>query len=114
MNGSNRFSNKAALVTGAACGQGEEHVWQLVAQGARVIFTDILEDQGRDMAAESGDAALFLVHDVADAEGWVRVMAAAQDFAGGLDYPVNNAAVARFGPLADTDVAAFVLHQQRA
>ncbi len=107
-----RFAGKVALVTGAARGQGAEHARQLVAEGAKVALTDVLHAEGQALAAELGEAALFLPHDVADEAAWLRVLAATRAFAGGLDYLVNNAAIARFASIAETDVAMFEAHQR--
>jgi NAD(P)-dependent dehydrogenase (short-subunit alcohol dehydrogenase family) len=59
-----RFAGKSILVAGAARGMGAEHVRQLVAQGARVIFSDVLEAQGAALAAELGPTAHFVRQDV--------------------------------------------------
>ena len=45
-----------ALVTGAARGMGAEHVRALVAAGASVVATDVLDDEGNALAAELGSA----------------------------------------------------------
>jgi len=107
-----RFAGKVALITGGARGQGAEHARQLVAEGARVVLTDVLQAEGEALAAELGHAARFVHHDVADEGAWRRVLAETERFAGGLDYLVNNAAVARFASIAATDMAIFELHQR--
>ena len=47
-----RFENRTFLITGAARGMGAAQARKLVAQGARVMLADILEEAGRALAAE--------------------------------------------------------------
>ncbi|MEO5640621.1 MAG: glucose 1-dehydrogenase [Sphingomicrobium sp.] len=106
------FHGKVALVTGGARGQGAEHARCLAAAGARVVLTDVLEDEGRATAAAIGEAAVFVAHDVASEVSWLHALAETQRFGGGLDFLINNAAIARFSPIGQTDVATFELHQR--
>lgn len=55
-----RVSGKVALVTGEAA------VRQLVAEGAKVVITDILDADGQALATELGDAVVYPHHDVTD------------------------------------------------
>ncbi len=47
-----RFDHKVFLLSGGARGLGEAQARQLVAEGARVVIGDLLEDRGRKLAAE--------------------------------------------------------------
>jgi len=106
------FTGKVAIITGGARGQGAEHGRRLTSAGARVVLTDVLEDEGTAMACELGESALFVRHDVGDEDSWSQVIDATCRFAGGIDYLVNNAAVAKFGPLIETGRTEFELHQR--
>jgi len=97
------LEGKVAIVTGAARGQGEAEARLLAANGAKVVLTDILADQGQATAASIGDAARFVAHDVSSAEGWNEVVAAATDAFGRVDILVNNAAIVAPLKLVDTD-----------
>ena len=88
-----RLEGKVAMITGGASGVGRECVLRFVSEGARVVLTDLNEIAGRALAAEIGENALFLHHDVADEADWTRVMAAAQRRFGALDVLVNNAGI---------------------
>ena len=46
-----RLEGKVAIVTGAARGQGEAEARRFVAEGAQVLLTDVLDDEGEAVAA---------------------------------------------------------------
>jgi 3alpha(or 20beta)-hydroxysteroid dehydrogenase len=96
-----RLSGKVAVITGAARGQGEAEARMFVREGAKVVVTDILEAEGEKVAADLGDDAVFVRHDVSQEQDWVDVMAAAAAL-GSLDVLVNNASIPFFKPIVDT------------
>jgi 3alpha(or 20beta)-hydroxysteroid dehydrogenase len=96
-----RLDGKVALVTGAARGQGEAHVRRFVAEGAKVVATDVLTDEGEALAADLGADVIFEHHDVADEAHWAAVVKRAESVFGGIDVLVNNAGIARMAPLVD-------------
>src|SRR5438045_4216290 len=65
-----RLDGKIAIITGAARGQGEQHVRLFVAEGAKVVFGDVLDDLGEKVAADLGDNAIYLHHDVRSEDEW--------------------------------------------
>jgi 3alpha(or 20beta)-hydroxysteroid dehydrogenase len=97
--GTGRLAGKVAIITGAARGQGEAEARLFVAEGARVVLTDVLADEVVAVASSLGDAASALAHDVTDAAAWQRVVDAADERFGGVDVLVNNAAVHWIRPL---------------
>ncbi|MBP2192668.1 glucose 1-dehydrogenase [Nocardia goodfellowii] len=102
-----RLAGKVALITGGARGMGAEHVRRFVAEGARVVFGDVLDDAGRRLAAEIGPACHYLRHDVTSETDWAAAVGAAQDRFGRLDVLVNNAGILRFQSIADMPVRDF-------
>ena len=54
-----RLDGKVALITGGARGMGKSHVRHFVAEGARVVFGDVLDDKGavRGRRARRGSPA---------------------------------------------------------
>jgi 3alpha(or 20beta)-hydroxysteroid dehydrogenase len=96
-----RLSGKVAIITGAAGGQGEAEARLFVAEGAQVMITDI-QDQVEQVAADLGEAAAFLKHDVADAAAWAEVVAETLRRFGKIDGLVNNAAIFNPKPLIET------------
>lgn len=104
-----RLAGKVAIITGAAQGMGEAHARTFVREGARVVLTDLNEDGGRALADELGKSAVFVKQDVASAEDWATVVAAAEERFGRISVLVNNAGV--IGPvrgLLDFDEADFL------
>ncbi|WP_329619168.1 glucose 1-dehydrogenase [Streptomyces sp. NBC_01255] len=99
------LTGKVALVTGSARGMGEAEARLLVALGARVVLTDVLEAEGEATAASLGPAARFVRHDVTDEHSWAAAVATAVDTFGRLDVLVNNAAIYSTSPIVDEDPA---------
>lgn len=106
-----RLQNKIILITGAARGQGAAEARLFVREGATVILTDILEDEGRRLAEELAPAAVFLRHDVASEADWRAAIAAAET-KGGLHGLVNNAGIYQPRTLMETDTALFEQHMR--
>ena len=82
-----------ALVTGAARGQGEAEARLFAREGARVLVTDVLDDDGAAVAAELGEVARYRHLDVTREDDWSAAVADALDAFGRLDVLVNNAGI---------------------
>jgi 3alpha(or 20beta)-hydroxysteroid dehydrogenase len=102
-----RLDGKVAIVTGAARGQGEAEARMFVREGAKVVLTDILDDDGKRVADDLGGDAEFVHHDVSQERDWVDVIAAAADF-GPLDVLVNNASIPFFKPIVETTLEEYL------
>ena len=100
-----RLDGKVALVTGGARGQGEAEVRLFAAEGARVIVSDVLVDEGQALAAELGDNVAFNRHDVSSEEEWDAAISFAREHFGGLHVLVNNAGITGGGPIAKHTLA---------
>ena len=99
-----RLTGKVAIITGAASGIGKAGARLFVAEGAKVVMTDVQD--GVSIAAELGNAAIFRKHDVTDEAGWAAVVKAALSHFGRLDVLVNCAAIRDFAkPMMETSVA---------
>jgi 3alpha(or 20beta)-hydroxysteroid dehydrogenase len=107
----NRLSGKIILISGGARGQGEAEARLFVAEGAKVVIGDVLEAQGKQLAAELGDAAVFVRQDVTKEQDWANAIDAAAAM-GGLHGLVNNAGIYRPASLMETDTALFEQHMQ--
>lgn len=97
-----RLIGKVALVTGAAQGIGEAIARAFLAEGARVILTDIRDPQGEALAASLGEGATYLHLDVRREADWAAAVGSVLERHGRLDVLVNNAGVTGFetGPVA--------------
>ncbi|OBV12120.1 glucose 1-dehydrogenase [Erythrobacter dokdonensis] len=94
-----RVEGKVVLLTGGAMGLGKASAKALLAEGARVIITDIDEAAGRATASELGCG--FLPQDVTDWTRWQAIIAEVEQAHGRLDVLVNNAAITVFGSVMD-------------
>ena len=95
------LDGKVAIITGAARGQGAAAAKLFVAEGARVVIGDVLDDVGKELAASLGDAAVYRHLDVSSEDDWANVVAEAVESLGGIDILVNNAGILRFAALPD-------------
>ena len=98
----NRLSGKVALITGGARGQGEAEARFFVAEGAKVMMGDLLDDDGARVAAELGDAAAYCHHDVTSESDWAAVVEATRSAFGRIDVLVNNAGIFHLIKMLDT------------
>ncbi|MCW2548823.1 MAG: 3-alpha-hydroxysteroid dehydrogenase [Mycobacterium sp.] len=102
-----RLEGKVAIITGAAKGQGAAHARRFVAEGAKVLLADVLDDEGEALAEDLGSSTAFVHLDVSVQRDWGTVVAAAEIQFGGIDILVNNAAIHRICPLESEDQADF-------
>ncbi|GAA3991810.1 SDR family oxidoreductase [Thermobifida alba] len=105
-----RFTDRVALVTGAAGGIGAATARRLAAEGAAVVLTDIDTGRGERVAAElraHGHRALFTHCDVSDEDSWTRAVDAANDAFGPVDALVSNAYRVTVAPAHATSLSDF-------
>ncbi len=99
-----RVADKVAIVTGGAQGMGAADARMLVAEGAKVVIADILDEPGQALADELGDAARFVHLDVSDEEQWQAAVDTAVTEFGKVNVLVNNAGIVQVAPLKSLDV----------
>ena len=91
-----RLSGKVALISGGARGQGAEEETLFVQEGAKVIITDVLDDEGKKLEAElneTGGDAQYMPLDVTDENQWDSVIQRILEAHGQIDILVNNAGI---------------------
>ena len=88
-----RLEGKVAIITGAARGMGAAHARRFVAEGAKVVLTDLNVEEGTALANELGENALFVEQNVTSADEWKTVVAQAEKAFGPVNVLVNNAGI---------------------
>ncbi|MCM3453955.1 glucose 1-dehydrogenase [Heyndrickxia oleronia] len=97
-----RLEGKVAIITGAAQGMGASHARRFVAEGAKVVITDLNEEKGTALASELGENVLFVKQNVTSAEDWAAVVAKAEEKFGPVNVLVNNAGITMAKSILDT------------
>ena len=103
-----RLEGKVAFISGGAQGMGAAEARLFAAEGAMVAIGDVLEEEGRRVAAQIGEAggkAIFLALDVTSESQWQDAIAATVAEFGKLDILVNNAGIGGHGTVENTTVA---------
>jgi cyclopentanol dehydrogenase len=91
-----KLDGKVALISGGARGQGAAEAQTFAREGAKVVFGDVRDDEGKkvesDIRAAGGDA-IYVHLDVTSEMDWQNAIALAGDRYGRLDILINNAAI---------------------
>src|SRR5258708_27637731 len=99
-----RVDGKVALTSGGARGMGAEDARALVAEGAKVVIGDILDEEGKALADAIGESARYVHLDVTQADQWEAAVATAVNEFGKLNVLVNNAGTVALGEIGKFDM----------
>jgi 3alpha(or 20beta)-hydroxysteroid dehydrogenase len=99
-----RFEKRTVIVTGGARGMGASHTRGFIAEGANVVIADVADQEGRRLADELGDRAVFSRLDVTSEADWAATVRAAEGAFGPVSVLVNNAGIVLFAPIAETEL----------
>lgn len=102
-----RLDGKVAIITGGARGMGASHASRFLEEGAKVVITDILEEEGEAMAKNLGRNIKFMKHDVTKAVDWQEVVAETESVYGPVSVLINNAGIALMKSIDDMTEAQY-------
>ncbi|CAG9610972.1 hypothetical protein BACCIP111899_00144 [Bacillus rhizoplanae] len=97
-----KLAGKVVVVTGGGIGIGRNTALLLAQQGAKVIVTDIDEENGQATVEEIvdlGGDALFVTHDMSRQSDWRHVLEVAIEAYNRIDMLFNNAGLYKIGPI---------------
>jgi cyclopentanol dehydrogenase len=103
-----RLAGKVALISGGARGMGAVEAEMFTREGARVVFGDVLEGEGKAVEGRiraAGGEASFIRLDVTSEQEWADAVATAERLYGKLDVLVNNAGIGGGRRIEDTTLA---------
>ena len=102
-----RLDGKAVILTGAARGQGAVAAETFAKEGARLLLSDVLSEEGERVAATinaGGGQAVFEAGDVAEEATPVRLAERCLAAFGRIDVLYNNAGIILGKPIQDTSL----------
>ena len=105
-----RLAGKVALISGGARGMGAAEARLFAREGAQVVVADVLESEGKAVAAEvsaGGGQSVFARLDVTSEADWVQAIALAVSRFGKLNVLVNNAGIGGSSRVEDTTAEAW-------
>ena len=91
-----RLEGKVALISGGARGQGAAEASAFVKEGAKVVFGDIIDEDGYEVEGEinkTSEASKYIHLDVTNEADWVSAINTTVTTFGKLNVLVNNAAI---------------------
>ncbi len=101
------LEDKVIIITGSASGIGRAIARRSVAEGAKVLIHDRVEDEAREVAQELAPHAAVHIDDLLDPEAPARIVDATLKAFGRIDAVVNNAAYIPQSDLESTDLDLF-------
>jgi len=88
-----RLQDKVAIITGAGNGQGLAEAKLFLAEGAKVVATDINLENLKVLENQYNENVLILHHDISNEKEWDTVINKTVEQFGRIDILVNNAGV---------------------
>ena len=95
-----RLEGKVAIITGGVHGMGAVEAFLFAKEGAKVVVTDIRDDDARKVEAEiaeAGGEAMVVMLNVSKEDQWEQAIADVIARFGKLDILVNNAGISGSG-----------------
>jgi 3alpha(or 20beta)-hydroxysteroid dehydrogenase len=101
------LQGRTVIITGGARGIGAAIAHVMADEGAHVVVTDILDDDGKALDQELGAHAIYHHLNVTDEGQWRDVVAAAETTFGPVSVLVNNAGIVEFGHIDEQSPESF-------
>ena len=98
---SEQSGGRCVIVTGGARGIGGATARLLAETGARVLITDVLDDEGARLATDLGSNVRYHSLDVCSVEAWTDAIAEAERLFGQVDSLFNNAGILGLGSVSE-------------
>lgn len=89
------------IVTGGAQGIGAATARLLASEGAQILITDVLDEEGAILVGELGCRTAYRHLDVAREDHWSEAVAAAEEVFGSINALFNNAGILKLGAVSD-------------
>ena len=102
-----RLDGKVAIISGGSKGQGAAEAKLFAEEGAKVVITDILDEEGKALESEiiaSGGIASFFHVDVTRSSDWNDVVSFTQKAYGEINILINNAGILLRKSVVETTV----------
>lgn len=103
-----RIKNKVAIVTGGASGLGRSSAMMLAREGAKMVITDLDEENGNEVVTsikDEGGEAIFIKQDVSKEDEWDNVIRTTLKTFGKLHILANAAGIAVGGNVEEVTLA---------
>jgi len=103
-----RVKNKVAIVTGGASGLGKSSAILLAREGAKIVVTDIDEENGKKVAQDiknDGGEAIFIKQNVSKEDEWKMVIDRTLKTYGKLNILANSAGIGVGGNVEEVTLA---------
>src|SRR5680860_514667 len=103
-----RVKSKVAIITGGASGLGKSSAILLAREGAKIVITDLDEENGNEVVQQikdSGGEAIFIRQDVSKEEEWESVIDRTLKTYGKLHVLANAAGIGVGGNVEEVTLA---------
>jgi 3alpha(or 20beta)-hydroxysteroid dehydrogenase len=101
------LDGQVALISGGARGMGAAEAALFVAEGARVVIGDVLDEENSATAAVLGSSCRAVHLDVTSEQDWAAAVSAAEETFGPISILVNNAGIVEPAPIEATTAESF-------
>lgn len=102
-----KLVDQVAIITGGAAGIGRQTALLFAKEGAKVVITDVNENEGEKALQEIkaiNEDALFIKHDVSNEGDWKNVVSQTTEKFSNIDILFNNAGIYIIKPIPEIEL----------